>query len=200
MKTEIRLSGSGGQGVIMIGVILAEAGIEMGKNVIQSQSYGPEARGGASKAEVVINDDEIFFTKVLAPNIFLALTQDSYNKYNKEVVDGGICVVDSSVRTGEEVLNRTVYTLPIVDTARDTIGKSIVTNIVALGALSRVIESLSEEALRTAMLHRIPAGTEELNLRAFEEGIKLFDESIPTHIAGEKVIDYREKTIVAGFE
>ena len=199
MKTEIRLSGSGGQGVILIGVILAEAGIEMGKNAIQSQSYGPEARGGASKAEVVINDDEIYFTKVLAPDIFLALTQDSYNKYNKEVIDGGICVVDSSVRTGEEVKNRTVYTLPIVDTARDGLGKTMVTNIVALGALSRVID-LSKDALKSAMLHRIPAGTEELNLKAFEEGVKLFDEAVPTHIAGEQVIDYREKTIVAGFE
>ncbi|MDO4712042.1 MAG: 2-oxoacid:acceptor oxidoreductase family protein [Peptostreptococcaceae bacterium] len=173
MKTEIRLSGSGGQGVILIGVVIAEAGIELGKNAIQSQSYGPEARGGASKAEVVISDEEIYFTKVLKPNIFLALTQDSYDKYNKEVIDGGICIVDYMVKTGDEAKNRIVHRLPIVDTARDVLGKSMVTNIVALGALSQVLEGLTEDALKTAMLHRIPKGTEELNLQAFAEGIKL---------------------------
>ncbi len=173
MKTEIRLSGAGGQGIILIGVVLAEAGIEMNKNVIQSQSYGPEARGGASKAEVVISDEEIYFTKVLAPNIFLALTQDSYDKYNKEVVDGGICIIDEAVRPGPEAEKRVVYRLPIVSTARDVLGKAMVTNIVALGALSRVIESLDEQALKKAMLGRIPKGTEDLNLQAFEEGKKL---------------------------
>ncbi len=175
MKTEIRLSGSGGQGVILIGVVLAEAGIEMNKNTIQSQSYGPEARGGASKAEVVISDEEIYFTKVLKPNIFLALTQDSYDKYNGEVIDGGICVVDEMVQTGDEAKNRTVYSLPIIDTAMEKLGKTMVTNIVALGALSQVIEGLSEDALKTAMLNRIPKGTEELNLQAFAEGVKLMD-------------------------
>lgn len=176
MKKEIRLSGSGGQGVILIGIVLAEAGIEMGKNAIQSQSYGPEARGGASKAEVIISDDDIFFTKVLKPDIFLALTQDSYDKYNSDVVQGGICVVDSAVKTGEEAKGRTVYTLPIIETATDVIGKSMVTNIVALGALSQVIEGMSIESLKTAVLGRIPKGTEELNLRAFDEGLKLMEQ------------------------
>ena len=87
MKVELRLSGSGGQGVILIGIILAEAAIDMGKNAIQSQAYGPEARGGSSKSEVIISDDEIYFTKVNKPNLFLALTQDAYDKYNKEVVN-----------------------------------------------------------------------------------------------------------------
>ena len=83
MKTEIRLSGSGGQGVILAGIIIAEAAISMGHNAVQSQSYGPEARGGASKAEVIINDEDIFFTKVLKPDIMLSMTQDSYEKYNQ---------------------------------------------------------------------------------------------------------------------
>ncbi|MDO5062304.1 MAG: 2-oxoacid:acceptor oxidoreductase family protein [Peptostreptococcaceae bacterium] len=176
MKTEIRLSGSGGQGVILIGVVIAEAGIDLGKNAIQSQSYGPEARGGASKAEVVISDEEIYFTKVLKPNVFLALTQDSYDKYNKEVIDGGICIVDHMVKTGDEAKNRTIYSLPIIDTAMDVLGKTMVTNIVALGALSQVLEGLTEDALKTAMLHRIPKGTEELNLQAFAEGVKLMEQ------------------------
>lgn len=173
MKIELRLSGSGGQGIILTGIILAEAAIAMGKNAIQSQSYGPEARGGASKSEIIISDQEIYFTKVNKPNLFLALTQDSYNKYNKEVVQGGICVLDNDIATGTEVVGRTVYKLPILETAAEKIGKSMVTNIVALGALSKVMTTLDEEHIKEAMLNRIPKGTEEINLRAFEEGKKL---------------------------
>ena len=76
MKIELRLGGSGGQGIILTGIILAEAAISMGKNAIQSQSYGPEARGGASKSEIIVSDKEIYFTKVNKPNLFLALTQN----------------------------------------------------------------------------------------------------------------------------
>ena len=173
MKLELRLGGSGGQGVILTGIILAEAAIAMGKNAIQSQSYGPEARGGASKSEIIISDDEIYFTKVNKPNLFLALTQDSYNKYNKEVVAGGICVLDDRIETGTEVVGRTIYKLPIVETATEEIGKAMVTNIVALGALSELMTSLDTEAIKEAMLNRIPKGTEERNLRAYEAGLDL---------------------------
>lgn len=176
MKIELRLSGSGGQGIILIGIILAEAAISMGKNAIQSQSYGPEARGGASKSEVIISDGEIYFTKVNKPNLFLSLTQDSYDKYNKEVIQGGICVLDSRIETGTEVVGRTVYKLPIVETASEKIGRSMVTNIVALGALSEVMTTLDKEHIKEAMLSRIPSGTEEINLTAFEEGSKLINE------------------------
>lgn len=173
MKIELRLGGSGGQGIILTGIILAEAAISMGKNAIQSQSYGPEARGGASKSEIIVSDKEIYFTKVNKPNLFLALTQDAYDKYNKEVVQGGICVLDDSIRTGTEVVGRTIYKLPIVQTATEEVGRAMVTNIVALGILSEVMTTLDTEAIKEAMLHRIPKGTEEINLRAFEAGIKL---------------------------
>ncbi len=176
MKIELRLGGSGGQGIILIGIILAEAAIAMGKNAIQSQSYGPEARGGASKSEIIISDNEIYFTKVNKPNVFLALTQDAYNKYNKEVVQGGICVIDSSIETGTEVVGRTIYRLPILDTATEEIGKAMVTNIVALGALSEIMKTLDREVIREAMLNRIPKGTEEINLRAFSAGHTLITE------------------------
>lgn len=177
MKMQIRLSGSGGQGIILMGVVIAEAGITVGKNAIQSQSYGPEARGGASKCEVIIDDNEIYFTKVLSPNIFLALTQDSYDKYNAEVREGGICIIDSEVQTGEEIKNRIIYSLPIIETATEKLGKSMTANIVALGAISRVMYGVGEDALIKAMLNRIPKGSEDLNKRAFEEGKKLIAEA-----------------------
>ena len=173
MKVELRLSGSGGQGVILIGIILAEAAIDMGKNAIQSQAYGPEARGGSSKSEVIISDDEIYFTKVNKPNLFLALTQDAYDKYNKEVVNGGICILDERVQTGTEVVGRAVYKLPIIETAAEKIGKQMVTNIVALGALSEVMTTVDTPHIIEAMLNRIPKGTEEVNRLAFAEGVSL---------------------------
>ena len=114
MKIELRLGGSGGQGIILTGIILAEAAISMGKNAIQSQSYGPEARGGASKSEIIVSDKEIYFTKVNKPNLFLALTQDAYDKYNKEVVQGGICVLDDGIRTGTEVVGASLLLAAIL--------------------------------------------------------------------------------------
>lgn len=96
--TEIRLSGSGGQGIILMGIILAEAAIMNGVNAIQSQSYGPEARGGASKAEVIINDGEIDFPKVRKPDILLALTQEAFDKYIVDIKEGGIVILDEKLK------------------------------------------------------------------------------------------------------
>lgn len=171
MKTEIRLSGSGGQGVILAGIIIAEAAISMGQNAVQSQSYGPEARGGASKAEVIINEDEIFFTKVLKPSILLSLTQASYEKYSHDIISKGIVVLDDSIKYKET--DCTVYSLPILKTAREVLKKPMVANIVALGALTELISGLDQSAMENAIKARIPQGTEEINMRAFQEGINM---------------------------
>lgn len=171
MKTEIRLSGSGGQGVILAGIIIAEAAISMGQNAVQSQSYGPEARGGASKAEVIINEDEIFFTKVLKPSILLSLTQASYEKYSHDILPKGIVVLDDSIKYKDT--DCTVYSLPILKTAREVLKKPMVANIVALGALTELISGLDQSAMENAIKARIPQGTEEINMRAFQEGINM---------------------------
>ena len=98
MKYKIRLSGEGGQGIILAGVILAEAAIYDGFNAIQSQSYGPEARGGASKAEVIISDEEINYPKIKVPEILLILSKEAYKKYFKDISKNGIIVVDDSIQ------------------------------------------------------------------------------------------------------
>lgn len=175
MKTEIRLSGSGGQGVILAGIIIAEAAISMGHNAVQSQSYGPEARGGASKAEVIINDEDIFFTKVLKPDIMLSMTQDSYEKYNHDINHEGILIIDDSIVPA--CMDCKIYSLPIIKTARDVLKKPMVANIVALGAISELIEGFDVEAIENAIKARIPQGTEEINMRAFNEGRKMIQES-----------------------
>lgn len=171
-SAEIRLSGSGGQGLILGGIILAEAAILDGFNAVQSQSYGPEARGGASKAEVIISDHGIHYPKVRKPDIFLALTQKAYDKYIDSIKEDGIIIVDESVST-TDVTGIKEYKLPILNTAKDVLGRALVANIVALGTINSIAKLVSDDTLERAVLNRVPPGTEELNRKALEEGKKL---------------------------
>lgn len=173
MKKEIRLSGSGGQGLILAGIILAEGAIMSKLNAVQSQSYGPEARGGASKSEVILCDEEINFPKVRKPDMLLSLTQKSYNEYSKDLREDGILIVDSSIKLNSNLNIKNTYEIPIIKTARESIGREMVSNIVALGAIGEVLDIINKENLKKAILGRVPKGTEELNIRAFEEGALL---------------------------
>lgn len=172
-RYEVRLSGSGGQGLILAGKILAEAAaIYEGRNAVQTQSYGPEARGGASKAEVVISDGEIDYPKAMALDVLLALTQESCTKYSDELKPGGILIVDSETVPYPPKGDFRLYAVPINDIAKTRVGKVVVTNIVALGLLARLTEVVSMDAMKKAILARVPKGTEEVNMKAFDEGWK----------------------------
>ncbi|MDY0234509.1 MAG: 2-oxoacid:acceptor oxidoreductase family protein [Gudongella sp.] len=171
-RWELRLSGSGGQGLITGGIILAEAAILDGKNALQSQSYGPEARGGASKAEVIISDDEITFPKVEHCDLLLSLTQLSCDKYLCTLKEDGILIIDDAVEL-PEVGEVKVYRLPILNTASEKLGKSMVANIVALGVLNKITGIVTEESLEKAVLSRVPKGTTDLNKSALAEGYNL---------------------------
>jgi 2-oxoglutarate ferredoxin oxidoreductase subunit gamma len=171
-RWELRFSGAGGQGLITGGIILAEAAILDGKNALQSQSYGPEARGGASKAEVIISDEEISFPKVEHSDLLLSLTQLSCDKYLDSLKAGGILVIDESVEIPDrDDIN--IYRIPILSTATDKLGKPMVANIVALGAIHSITDIVSQESLQKAVLSRVPKGTEELNKSALKEGYEL---------------------------
>lgn len=175
-KHEVRLSGSGGQGLLLSGIILAEAAINEGKNAIQTQSYGPEARGGASKSEVIISKNEIDFPKVRNCDILLSLTQKSYDQYNKGLKKDGILIIDDNVKLEDESIN--AYSVPIIDTAVNKIGKPMVTNIVALGALVALTNIVSRSALEEAVLNRVPKGTEELNKKALVMGFEIGEKAL----------------------
>ena len=177
MKTGIRLSGSGGQGLILAGIILAEAAISSNLNAVQTQSYGPEARGGASKAEVIISDSYINFPKIAKPNILLSLTQKSLNEYLKDIENSGIIIVDSSIEV-ECIENIKIYKLAIVDSSKEVIGSKVAANMVALGVISQVIESVDIENIKRSIIKRVPKGTENLNIAAFEKGIELFSKNM----------------------
>lgn len=170
---ELRLTGSGGQGLILAGIILAEAALLDGKNVVQSQSYGPEARGGASKSEVIISEKDINYPKVEKCDIMLALTQDSYDKYIDSLKPGGVLVIDSSIEVESSCDDVKIVMVPILDTAKEKIGKSMVANIVALGSLYELTKVVSKESLIEAVTGRVPRGTEELNKKALSEGFNL---------------------------
>ncbi len=171
MRTEFRLSGSGGQGLLLAGIVLAEAAILEGKNAVQTQSYGPEARGGASKAEVVISGEDIDYPKAMDPDFLLALTGEAYRTYGK-LMKKGLIIVDESVTPSEEITARTAR-VPILKTAAKDIGKSFVANIVALGVLAGISGIVEHGNLEIAVMHRVPKGTEELNLAALRKGFDL---------------------------
>ena len=173
-RYDIRLSGEGGQGLVLAGRILAEAAaIYDEKNATQSQSYGPEARGGASRSEVIISDEDIDYPKATNLDLLLALTQESCNKYAKDLKESGILLVDSGVVVRVPEGKFRVYKVPITEIARTQVGKSVVANIVALGIIARLSSIVSVEALESAVLARVPKGTEELNLRAFRTGMEV---------------------------
>jgi 2-oxoglutarate ferredoxin oxidoreductase subunit gamma len=173
MKTEIRLSGSGGQGLILAGIILAEGAILSNLNAVQSQSYGPEARGGASKSEVILSNKHINFPKVIKSDILVSLTQKSFNQYSKDAKEDSIMIVDSSIDTND-VNNIKIYKVPIIQTAKELSPMTV--NIVTLGVLSYAIEYINPENIKFAVKNRVPKDTQELNISAFERGLKLGSE------------------------
>lgn len=173
-QREIRLSGSGGQGLILAGIILAEAALDDGKNACQSQSYGPEARGGASKAEVIISNEEIDYPKVRECDMLLALTQVACDKYIDTLKKDGILIIDNSVQKPKRS-DVKVVSVPIINTAAEELHKPMVANIVALGAINRIADIVSDESLAEAVLNRVPRGTEELNKKALERGFQLIE-------------------------
>lgn len=179
-RYEIRLSGAGGQGLILIGKILAEAAaIYDEKNATQSQSYGPEARGGASRSEVIISDGDIDYPKATNINLLLAMTQEAVDKYASEVKDGGIIITDSGYVRNLPEGKFKVYSFPITQIAEEKIGKKIVANIIALGTIERLSKIVSPEAIVSAIRARVPKGTEETNISAFKQGQELIkDEEV----------------------
>ena len=177
-RFEIRLAGSGGQGVILAAVILGEAAalMEEGLHAVQSQAYGPEARGGASKSEVVISRGEIDYPKATSPSLQVILTQKACDEYSHDTQKGAMVLLDDFFVTEPPKLDAEIFLLPIVRTAREELGREIVTNMVALGAAARALElkgTMKPESVKKAILNRVPKGTEELNTKAFEAGYRM---------------------------
>ncbi len=174
-RVDIRLSGSGGQGMITSGAILGFAAVYDGKQAVQTKSYGPEARGGAARAEVVVSDEDINYVKVLKADILVALTQEAADKFSSDVVDGGIVIVDDLLVKNKPEGNFKLYSYPIIKTAAEKVGKSMVANIVTLGVLNAIANIVDFDNLEKAILAKVPKGTEELNKTALRAGKELVE-------------------------
>lgn len=170
-RFEVRFSGSGGQGLITAAVIFAEAaGVYGGKHVCQTQSYGPEARGGKSKAEVVISNRPIDYPKALQLDLLLAMTQSSCDAYFFDLKPNGLLVVDATL-VQQHPTSR-IIAVPFTEIAREQLGKEMVANVIALGTIGKLSGQVSAENLEKALLKRIPKGTEEMNREALHIGLQ----------------------------
>ena len=173
-KAELRFTGSGGQGVILATIILAEAAYEDKLQTVQSQSYGPEARGGLCKAECIIDEKPITYTKVGLPTLLLSLTQASLDKYVTDLQDDAVIVADAEIIVPEEVkAKHKVISIPIIQSAVEVIKNPMAANIISLGAVNEAMKLVSQKSLEEAVLNHIPKGTEELNLNALHLGAEL---------------------------
>ncbi|PIE54633.1 MAG: 2-oxoglutarate ferredoxin oxidoreductase subunit gamma [Dethiosulfovibrio peptidovorans] len=186
-RFEIRFAGSGGQGVILASVVVGEAASLYADDLyaVQTQSYGPEARGGSSKAEVVISGEPIDYPMPVQPDLQVILTTQACEKYATNTKPGGRLIVDDFYVQDIPQVDANIYHLPIVRTARDVIGRELVTNMVSLGMVARVMELekvLDPAAVRKAVLARVPKGTEEMNGKAFDEGYRILKNSQSIHM------------------
>ncbi len=173
-RCRLIFSGSGGQGVITAAIILAEAAVlHEGLNAVQSQSYGPEARGGATRSDVIISDKEIRFPKVNQPNVLICLTQKAYNKFSSTIRPGGLLITDSHFVKLEPKIDARQESLGMYKAIMDNIGKSIVFNICVLGTLIGLTQLIKEESILKVLESRIPPGFLDMNRKAMDLGLQL---------------------------
>jgi Pyruvate:ferredoxin oxidoreductase and related 2-oxoacid:ferredoxin oxidoreductases, gamma subunit len=172
--TRFLLSGSGGQGVITMGILLAETAVlKSGLNAIQSQSYGPEARGGATRCDVLISDQPIHYPKVQVANVLVCLTQESLNRYLQYMRPGGMLLTDSHYVKTSKRIDADHYSLPMYDNVMEMFGKPQVFNICVLGALIQLTNVVPLSALEDTLADRFAPRFQENNKKALELGVSL---------------------------
>ncbi len=170
-------SGSGGQGVITAAIIIAEAAV-LYENLIavQSQMYGPEARGGATRTDIIISDSKINYPKVTQPNVLVCLTQEAYNKFYPIIRPGGLLITDTRYVKIQRKADAVQKELPMYQTVMEKIGKPIVFNIFMLGVVISMTQLVKPESIMKVLETRIPSGFLEMNRQALNLGMAMGDE------------------------
>ncbi|MGD9225580.1 MAG: 2-oxoacid:acceptor oxidoreductase family protein [Desulfobacterales bacterium] len=167
-------SGSGGQGVITAAIVLAEAAVLYDNlNAVQSQAYGPEARGGATRSDIIISDSAIHYPKVIQPNVLVCLTQNAYNKFYPVIRPGGLLITDTRYVKTEKKVDAQQKELPMYETVMEEIGKPIVFNICMLGAVIHLTNVVKPKSVMKILEKKIPADFLEMNRKALNIGIRL---------------------------
>ncbi|MDR1243226.1 MAG: 2-oxoacid:acceptor oxidoreductase family protein [Deltaproteobacteria bacterium] len=167
------LSGSGGQGVISTAILLADAGLHEGHHAVQLQSYGPEARGGATRSDVIISDGPIYFPKVEQPNYLVALTNQAMNKYLPLIRPGGMFLYDSDLVQPDLKVDAVRKGLPMFRTVREKLQKTVAYNICVLGVLVRLTGVVSFASIEPVLAKRFEAAHHESNLKALRLGAEM---------------------------
>jgi 2-oxoglutarate ferredoxin oxidoreductase subunit gamma len=171
-------SGSGGQGIITAAIILAEAAVLYENlNAVQSQSYGAEARGGATRSDIIISDSAILFPKVVQPNVLVCLNQNSYNKFYPIIRPGGLLITDGRYVQIEKKVDAQQKEIEMYEAVMAKIGKPIVFNICMLGAVIALTELVKPESIMKVLEHRIPQDFLDMNRQALDIGLALGEEA-----------------------
>ncbi len=171
--TEIRVAGFGGQGVILCASIIGKAAsIHEGGFATMTQNFGPEARGGACSAQLVLSDKPVLYPYVTNPDVLVVMSQEAYAKFAPEIRPGGMLLVERDlVRLSEATKSAKVFSVPATRLAEE-LGKKMVLNVVMVGFFGAVTKLISAESLRKAVAGSVPAAFRDLNLRAFDKGFE----------------------------
>ena len=173
-RTEIRITGFGGQGVVLSGHIIGRAcAVHAGRHATMIQSFGPEARGSACSSTLVVDDTEVLYPYIQRPDIFVVMSAEGYTKYRDELKPEGTLVYEKDLVRPQLKEGQPSFGIPSTRIA-ESLGRAIVQNIVMLGFVAAVTKVAPQEAMREAVKRSVPAGTEELNLRAFDAGFDYF--------------------------
>ncbi len=192
-RTEIRITGFGGQGVVLFGYVAGRAcAIEAGRHATMIQSFGPEARGSACSSTLVVSDTEVLYPYVRGTDFFIAMSGEGYGKYADELKDGGTLVYEKDLVDPTSKKGQPSFAIPSTRIA-ESLGKSVVQNIVMLGFFAAVSRIVSRDEMRSAVKGSVPAGTEDLNLKAFDAGWAYYEEQY-----GEKTVTEKTTTAVGG--
>jgi len=176
-RCRLVFSGSGGQGVITAAIILAEAAVLYENlDAVQSQVYGPAARGGATRSDIIISESKINYPKVIQPNVLVCLTQEAYNKFYPIIRPGGLLITDNRYVKIQKQVDALQKELPMYRTVMEKIGKPIVFNICMLGAVISLTDLVKAESIMKVLTNRIPSSFLEMNRKALDLGIKLGSE------------------------
>lgn len=172
-RTEVRIGGSGGQGVVLAAQILGKAAVLDGKNVLQTQAYGAEARGSLAKSEVIISDNKIGFPAVRKPDILVAMNQDALNLLLKDLKENGTLIVDSTNVTTIPETKAQVHKLPITEAAKKTFGETLYANMVMLGGFTKITKLVTAKSMEETIKANVSKRTVETNVNAFKKGLQL---------------------------
>ena len=172
-RNEVCISGFGGQGIILAGHIMGEAASKFDKkSAVLTKSYGPESRGGACAARLVISDSDVHYPYLTQPNLLVAMSQEAYDKYASKVPADGLIIIDETLVDPEVVPHRApVLRMPATKVAEE-LGNRIVANVVMLGFVAGATDVVSAEAMRKAVLETVPKKALELNRKAFDTGLE----------------------------